>query len=306
MTIDQLDTPELQQYRAAARAWVADNLVKIEIGEDDDEADPGPERIQEERHIQERLHRAGYVGFTIPVEFGGLGLTPQHERIFLEEARSYRIPGQNFGVSINIIGATLAAFGTEEQKRAHLPGILSGRELWMQLLSEPSGGSDLAGLLTSAVRDGDRFVVNGQKIWSTGAHLSDFALCPVRTRWDVPKHSGISVLMIDLRSAGLEIRRIRQIDGRAELCQEFLSDVVVPASNLVGRENEGWRVVRGLLEFEHAWVGRGDSRRAVDRQGVGPIVDMVLEAGLQRDQGVCRAVVSEHVPRKSKSCSPHG
>jgi alkylation response protein AidB-like acyl-CoA dehydrogenase len=156
MTSEQMESPELQRYRTKARAWLADNLVKVEVGEGDEESDPGPERIEEERRLQEHLHRAGYVGFTIPVDYGGLGLTPQHERIFLEEARSYRMPGQNFGVSIQIIGATLAAFGTEEQKRARLPRILSGRELWMQLLSEPSGGSDLAGLLTTAVRDVSR------------------------------------------------------------------------------------------------------------------------------------------------------
>src|SRR5262249_48611943 len=155
----------------------------------------------------------------------------------------YRLPIRAFGVSINILGATLVEFGTHEQKLAHIPNILSGEKRWLQFLSEPSGGSDIGGLLTSATRDGDSYVINGQKIWSTGAHLSDFALCPVRTRWDVPKYKGISVLIVDLRSPGLEIRRIKQIDGGSEFCEEFFTDVVVPATNLVGEENEGWRVV---------------------------------------------------------------
>ena len=181
-------------------------------------------------------------------------------------------------MSINILGATLAAFGTHEQKLDHIPKILSGEERWLQFLSEPSGGSDLAGLLTRATRDGDSFVVNGQKTWSTGAHLSDFALCPVRTRWDVPKHKGISVLIVDLKSPGIDIRRIKQINGGAEFCEEFFTDVVVPASNLVGEENEGWRVARGLLEIEHAWVGRGGARTGAG-QGVGPLVSLAKRKG---------------------------
>jgi len=198
-------------------------------------------------------------------------------------------------VSINILGATLVAYGTHEQKLAHVANILSGKELWLQFLSEPSGGSDLAGLLTSAVRDGDYYIVNGQKTWSTGAHLSDFALCPVRTRWDVPKHKGISVLIIDLKSPGIEIRRIKQIDGGAEFCEEFFTDVAVPAANLVGEENEGWRVARGLLEIEHAWVGRGGARTSKASAGVAPIVSLVKGKGLATDSGVRRQVVGLHV-----------
>ena len=172
--------------------------------------------------LQQKLFDGGYAGFTFPAEYGGQGLTLDHERVFIEEAAGYDLPSRGFGVSINIIGATLAAFGTHEQKVTHIRNILSGRERWLQFLSEPSGGSDLAGLLTSAVRDGDSFIVNGQKTWSTGAHLSDFALCPVRTRWDVPKHKGLSVLIIDLKSPGIEIRRIQQINGGSEFAKSFL------------------------------------------------------------------------------------
>lgn len=239
-------------------------------------------RITEERAIQAKLHEAGFAGFTLPPEYGGQGLTLDHERIFAEEARPYRIPGGNLGVSINILGATLAAFGTHEQKLAHLPKILSGAEIWLQLLSEPTGGSDLGGLMTGAIRDGDYFVVNGQKTWSTGAYASDFALCPVRTRWDVPKHKGISMLILDLKTPGIEVRRIRQLNGGAEFCEEFFTDVMVPAENLVGDENEGWRVARGLLEIEHAWVGRGGAPSTAPK-GVDRIVSLVSARGLGGD-----------------------
>jgi alkylation response protein AidB-like acyl-CoA dehydrogenase len=241
-----------------------------------------------------RIHEAGYAGISFPTEYGGQGLTLDHERAFHEEAMGYAMPPTNFGVSINILAATLIEFGTHEQKLAHVPNILSGRELWLQFLSEPSGGSDLAGLLTSATRDGDSYVVNGQKTWSTSAHLSDFALCPVRTRWDVPKHKGISVLIVDLKSPGLEIRRIKQIDGGSEFCEEFFTDMIVPAANLVGEENEGWRVARGLLEIEHAWVGRGGASTG-PRDPMSDLVSLAKERALTGDSGVRRQIVGLHV-----------
>ena len=265
MSEDQRESQELHEYRLKARAWLAENVPSAGVRTNpEEEFESDAQRLTLFRLLQQKLHQAGYAGFTFSKEYGGQGLTLEHERVFLEEATGYDIPGRNFGVSINILGATLARFGSPEQKLEHIPKILSGEELWIQLLSEPSGGSDLAGLLTGATRDGDSFLVNGQKTWSSGAALSDFALCPVRTRWDVPKHKGISMLIVDLRSPGIEVRRIKQIDGRADFCEEFLADVVVPATNLVGEENEGWRVTRGLLEIEHSWAGR--SRRPRGRR----------------------------------------
>jgi alkylation response protein AidB-like acyl-CoA dehydrogenase len=293
VTEERVESPQLREYRQRARTWLADNIPRA-TGRDRHDDDPSPERLAEVKALQQKLYDAGYAGFTFPAEYGGQGLTLDHERVFVEEAAGYDIPTRSFGVSINILGATLAAFGTHEQKQAHIPNILSGRERWLQFLSEPSGGSDLAGLMTSAVRDGESFIVNGQKTWSTGAHLSDFALCPVRTRWDVPKHKGISVLIIDLKSPGIEIRRIKQINGGAEFCEEFFTDVVVPAANLVGDENQGWRVARGLLEIEHAWVGRGGAGRS-DGAGVAALVSLAKQKGLGADPGVQRQVVAVHV-----------
>jgi alkylation response protein AidB-like acyl-CoA dehydrogenase len=291
---EPIESPQLREYRLQAREWLAGNAPVAGGRNPEEDDDPSPERLAEIKAFQHKLYDAGYAGFTFPVEYGGQGLSLDHERVFMEEAARYDIGVRNFGVSINILGATLAAFGTHEQKLAHIPNILSGRERWLQFLSEPSGGSDLAGLLTSAVRDGDSFIVNGQKTWSTGAHLSDFALCPVRTRWDVPKHKGISVLIIELKSPGIEIRRIKQINGGAEFCEEFFTDVVVPASNLVGEENQGWRVARGLLEIEHGWVGRGGARTTSSR-AVASLVSLAQRKGLAEDQGVRRQIVALHV-----------
>jgi alkylation response protein AidB-like acyl-CoA dehydrogenase len=244
--------------------------------------------------LQKRLHKAGYAGITFPVEYGGQGLTLQHEQVFLEEAAGYQIPQAYFGVSINILGATLLEFGTSTQKHEHLPRILCGDERWLQFLSEPSGGSDLAGLLTSATRDGDVFILNGQKTWSSGAHLADFALCPVRTRWDVPKHKGISVLIIDLKSPGLEVRRIKKITGRAEFCEEFFTDMKVPVTNLVGEENRGWHVIRGLLEIEHAWIGRAGGRGDLG-DDLRSLLSLVERKELVDNHLIRRRIIDMHV-----------
>lgn len=286
--------PDLEDYRSEVRAWLADNVPRAKDRSSDAVRQSRSDRLADGKAIQQELFAAGYAGITFPVEYGGQGLSQDHERVFNEEALGYDMPSTNFGVSINILGATLVEFGTREQKLAHIPKILAGRELWLQFLSEPSGGSDLAGLLTRATRDGDSYVVNGQKTWSSGAHFSDFALCPVRTRGDVPKHQGISVLIIDLKSPGIEIRPVKQIDGGAEFCEEFFTDVVVPASNLVGEENKGWRVARGLLEIEHAWVGRGGGRTAT-AESVAPLVSLVRSRGTGGDPGVRRQVVAMHV-----------
>jgi len=286
---------DLHEYRLRLRAWLADNVERYE-GEDPDlGADISPERVAKARGIQAKLYDAGYAGFTFPKEYGGQGLTLDHERVYLEEIVGYDVPTRLFGVSINILGATVAEFGTHEQKERHVRRILRGEELWLQLLSEPGGGSDLAGLLTSAVRDGDNYVVNGQKIWSSGAHFADFAICPVRTDWDVPKHKGISVLIVDLRSPGIEVRRIKQVNGEAHFCEEFFTDALIPTSNLMGEENEGWRVLRGLLAIEHAWVGRGGAKRPDFRQDVSDMVALAKAQGLADDVGVRRMVTNLHV-----------
>ncbi|MBL7494119.1 acyl-CoA dehydrogenase family protein [Frankia sp. AgB1.9] len=286
---------ELDDYRVRAREWLAANLNRVEGADPDLVGDPSPERVAEAKRIQALLHAAGYAGFTFPVEHGGQGLTLDHERVFLQEAAGYDVPTRFFGVSINILGATLAAYGTHEQKERHLRPILSGEEIWLQLLSEPGGGSDLAGLLMRADRRDDTFLVNGQKTWSTGAHFADFALCPVRTNWDVPKHRGISLLIVDLRAPGLEIRPIRQINGEEHFCEEFFTDVEVPAANLVGEQDQGWRVIRGLLEIEHAWVGRGGAKRVDFRADVSDLVALVRSRGLTGDDGARRTVTGLHV-----------
>lgn len=297
---------ELREYRLAARSWLATTMVprtRRQDGslEDPDGFEPSAERFARARHLQRIVFEGGYAGITYPREYGGQGLSIDHERVFLEEAEPYETPTRIFAYSLNILGPTLIAFGSHEQKAAHIRRMLAGEELWVQLLSEPSGGSDLAGMLTRAVRRDDSYVLTGQKIWSTGAQHADFALCAARTRWDVPKHKGISMFIVDLKAPGVEIRPIRQINEGAEFCEEFLTDVVVPASNLVGAENDGWRVTRGLIEIEHEYVGRSGDGGAPTQDGIEDLIGLARARTHRNDQATRRLIADIHMRRVVQS-----
>jgi alkylation response protein AidB-like acyl-CoA dehydrogenase len=157
--------------------------------------------------------------------------------------------------TLSILAATLVDFGSEEQKRWHLPAILRGDEIWVQMLSEPTGGSDLAGCLTRATRDGDVWVLSGSKIWSSSAYAADYALLLARTDWDVPKHRGLTMFIVEIHQPGIQIDQIRQVNGSMEFCQEFFDDVALPPDAVVGEVNDGWAVASRLLNHERNAVG---------------------------------------------------
>jgi hypothetical protein len=171
----------------------------------------------------------------------------------LESVRPDLAQGGEHPVHRTPCAAVILEFGTQEQKLAHIPAILRGDELWMQFLSEPGSGSDLAGVRTSAVRQGDDWVLNGSKIWTTGAWWSDWGLCLARTNWDVPKHRGLTVFMLPIHQAGIEVSRIEMINGNREFCQEYLTDVVVPDSARVGGVDDGWTVATRWLFYERTF-----------------------------------------------------
>jgi alkylation response protein AidB-like acyl-CoA dehydrogenase len=245
-TDDQTD--DLHSYRLQVRSWLAEHLPPRPPGWRPEGA-RSDATVARARELMAKLAEGGLVGITWPKQYGGQGLSPAHEQVFNEEALCYELP-QFFGSTLRKMATTLLAHGTESQKLRHLPAILRGQELWAQYLSEPSGGSDLAGAITSAVRDGDEWVLNGSKIWTTGGYWADFALCLARTNWDVPKHKGLSVFIVPVRSPGVTVVPIKQVNGNSEFAQEYLDDVRIPADHLVGRVNEGWTVARTLLVHE--------------------------------------------------------
>jgi len=200
---------------------------------------------------QRKLYDAGYAGLAWPQRFGGRGLPATQQLVYLEEYVRAGAPyiSTNF-VGMMHAGPTLIAEGTDEQRSFHLPRILRGEDIWCQGFSEPGAGSDLASLRTRAVRDGDEYVVSGQKIWSTRAHVADYCELLVRTDPVAQKHKGITWLILDMHQPGVEVRPIRTIDGESHFCELFLNEARVPLTNRVGAENDGWRVTNVTLRFE--------------------------------------------------------
>ena len=244
------DTMEdVESFRLRARAWLKDNMP------------PRPEGVAHQRNfercrvLQKKLYDGGFAGTCFPKEYGGLGLTLAHQQALNEESMAYEMPLALNIPTFGIIGATLVEFCTHEQKLRYLPPMIRGEEIWVQFLSEPSSGSDLASLTTRATRDGDSFLLSGSKIWSSGAHAADYGICVARSNWDVPKHDGITVLIVKIDAPGVTVEQIIDSAGDDEFCQEFFDDARIPLSDVMGEIDGGWEVVRGLLAHERNAMG---------------------------------------------------
>jgi len=237
-------TPAEEAFRARVRAWLAANV-------------PAPGSVADldgMRAWQRKLHAAGYVGAAWPKEYGGAGLSPMEQAILNEELARVRAPGIVNAMAVWWVGPAIMRYGTEAQKARFIAPILTAEEIWATGYSEPSSGSDMAAAKTRAVRDGDDYVVSGQKIWTTLAHISDWFFVLVRTSTDGPKWAGLSVLLMDMRSPGVEIRPIRQIDGGSEFNEVFMNEVRVPVENRLGGEGQGWEVVSSALINERSGI----------------------------------------------------
>jgi len=247
--VDFRDTPEEAAFRKELRDWIdgnkpPDSGPHIGRGDEDDQ-----------RAWARKLHDAGYTGLTWPEEFGGRGLPHTHQAIFLEESARTETPEHIGVIGLGMAGPTIIAHGTDAQKKAYLGHILSGEEVWCQGFSEPGAGSDLASLKTRAELDGDEFVVNGQKVWSSFAHIAERCILLVRTDAEAAKHQGITYLLVDMHSPGVEVRPLRQITGDPEFNEIFFSDVRVPKENVLGEVNDGWRVAMTTLMHERGTLG---------------------------------------------------
>jgi alkylation response protein AidB-like acyl-CoA dehydrogenase len=252
---EHLDTDEQRAFRLKARAWMEGRLPPRRAGEPFMDWDD-PELVAADRRSQRALWDGGLAGITTPEAYGGQGLEPRFEVIFYEEAAPYRLPW-HFGNAFNIILPVLLAHGSEYLKQLYIPATLRGEHIWCQLTSEPSGGSDLFGLLTRAEKHGDKWLLNGSKIWTTGANGSDMGLCLARTDPTVPKHAGLTMFLVNMRAPGMTITPLKLITGMRDFCQEFLDNVEVPEDHVVGEVNGGWAVATTQLSSEHAAVGRG-------------------------------------------------
>jgi len=268
-----------ERFRAEVRGWLQEALPTLppKPGSED-----WPARRTYDTTWQRMLHDADYAGIDWPREFGGRGATPTEHLLFLEETERAGAPyvGVNF-VGLLHAGPTLIAEATDEQRARHLPQILRGEEVWCQGFSEPGAGSDLAALQTRAVRDGDEYVITGQKIWTSFAQVADFCELLVRTDPDAPKHRGITWLIMPMSSPGIEVRPLRTIAGSSEFGEMFLGGVRVPVTNRVGEENDGWRVAVVTFSFERGTAFVGELLRT--RELVGRLVKLAPDdAGVRR------------------------
>jgi alkylation response protein AidB-like acyl-CoA dehydrogenase len=287
----------VEEFRTEARAWLEGNLERIPA----DAAPKGGEAVTDEqvaagRVIQRQIFDAGYAGLSFPTEYGGRGLTADHERVWREEACSFVIPsfGGAGSVTMGPIARSMLAHATPQFLARHIPKILAGEELWCQFYSEPAAGSDLAGIRTSATRDGDRWLINGSKIWSTGAHQADYAMCLARTDWDVPKHRGLTWFAVSTHAPGVDVRPIRQINGASGFCESFLDDVVITDDDLIGEVNQGWSVAQTMLVYERG-AGESGAQRVEPLDLAPDLVELARKAGRVGDPIARQAIALAHI-----------
>lgn len=260
------ETPQDQAYRDEVCAWLEANASRRRTDSSEFKrrmAASAQTQESELAHLaeckawQRKIYDAGYAGINVPEEYGGRGGTAVQQRIWQQEVRKYEIDTGVFSVGIGMVVPTLLTHGTEEQKQRYVPAMLRGDEVWCQLFSEPGAGSDLAGLSTRAERDGDVWVVNGQKVWNSFAHIADWGILLARTDVDVKKHAGITYLLVDMTTEGIEARPLKQITGVAHFNETFLTDVHIPHENVLGEVNGGWGVAQTTLMNERTMIGGG-------------------------------------------------
>jgi len=296
------DTPEEAAFRAEARAWLEAN-ASMRHGDAAGARNVTSEENQLQhvancRTWQRTLFDGGWAGLTWPAQFGGRGGTPVQAMIFSQEEADFDVTSGALSVGLAMVGPTLMAWGTPEQQAQHLEPMLRGEALWCQLFSEPGAGSDLPSLITRADRDGDHYVVNGQKVWTSFAQFADWGILLARTDRATKSRDGISYFLVDMTTPGIDVRPLRQSTGVAHFNEVFLTDVRIPAANMVGAEGEGWKVARTTLASERISIGSGRGTTFADvtallaaRRALGWDLDP-----LQRQQ-VARAYISFELMR---------
>ncbi len=251
-------TPEQEAFRSHVRAWLKDNMPREWTSRVMASSDvPRPEAYDFLRRWQRRLYEAGFIGLTWPKEYGGRGLTFMEELILHEEMAAAKAPPILNILGVGMGGPTIIAYGTEAQKKRYPAKILSCEEIWCQGYSEPNAGSDLASLQTRAVKDGEHWVINGQKVWTSLAHISDWMMLLARTDTEAPRHKGITYFLLDMHAAGVTVKPLRQITGDPEFNEVFFDNVRVHESQVLGGVNNGWQVGLTTLMYERLALGFG-------------------------------------------------
>ncbi len=262
-------TAEEKQFRDELRSWLEANVPK-------DWSEWREKPIEESfpylKAWQRKLYEGGWAAVSWPKEYGGRGASLMQQSIFWEEMSRVEAPPMANSLGLGLIGPTIIAYGTGAQKKRYIPKILSAEEIWCQGFSEPNAGSDLASLQTEARLDGDDYVVNGQKVWTSYGWVGDWCELVVRTDANVPKHKGLTVLLIDMKSPGVEVRPLRQMTGESEFGEIFFRDVRVPKENVLGNVNDGWNVAVSTLMYERGSYGA--RLHLIFRRNIGRLIEL--------------------------------
>jgi alkylation response protein AidB-like acyl-CoA dehydrogenase len=284
------DTPEEAAFRAEARAWLEAHAHRRDSheGKSADHTRDLAGHMQACRDWQRVLYDNNWAGITWPKQYGGRGASAIQSAIFAEEMSQFDVATGAFAVSIGMVGPTLIAHGTPEQQQHHLAPILKGEEVWCQLFSEPGSGSDLASLGTRAVRDGDDWIVNGQKVWTSFGQFADYAILLARTDVELPKHAGITYFILDMKSPGIDVRPITQITGVQHFNETFLTDVRIPHSNIIGEINAGWKGAQTTLMNERSHIGSGGT------WSVDQLIQLAQQRGLSSDLNIRQGLAQAH------------
>ncbi|MBW2363423.1 MAG: acyl-CoA dehydrogenase family protein [Deltaproteobacteria bacterium] len=264
--MDFNDTPDEATFRAQARSWLETNAKPLGDGERRGAlAEPEDrEAVDRSQAWQKQKADAGWACITWPKEYGGRGATPMQAAIWAQEEQCFEVPPNIFSIGIGMAGPTILAHGTDEQKEKWIPKLITGEEIWCQLFSEPAAGSDLAGLRTTAVRDGEDWLINGQKIWTSGAHWSDWGVIVARHDPSAVKHAGLTYFVVDMHAPGVEVRPITTINGGRIFNEVFFSDVRIPDAYRLDAVGNGWRVAITTLMNERASIGAAGGDAMID------------------------------------------
>ena len=246
---------DTEAFRTRCRKFLDEHATGIHLGGDPDPR--GAKRLEYSKAFMQAAATAGLAGLIYPTEYGGQGLGREYEHIWREEYAKYPNMTIELTISHGMCLPMVAEYGTHEQKAAFLADQISAHTVWCQMFSEPGAGSDVASLQTKAERDGDTWVINGQKVWTTLAHISDYGVIIARTDPEVAKHAGISMFIVPMDAPGIEVRAIHQIDGGLHFNEVFFNDVEIPADNLLGELNNGWNMATAMLMYERVAIGTG-------------------------------------------------
>ena len=276
------DTPAEAAFRKRLRAWLAENAPHIASGD-----------VEALKAWQKKLYDAGWLGLNWPKAYGGQGASFREQVVYNEEVIRAQTPAPINGIGLMIVGPTLIAVGSEQQKERYLAPILSAEEIWCQGFSEPNAGSDLAGLQTRAVSDGDDYIVSGQKIWTSNSRIADFIFLLARTDPEAPRHKGITALIVDTKTPGVTVKPLRQITGDAEFGEIFLDEARIPKANRIGEENDGWIVAMKTFTRERANISISTSVRL--QQQCGNLISAIKARDIPADAQLRREVARAYL-----------